>query len=117
RTGTWTWKSGSSPEDPGLTGKSGSFTATEWTGGEKTENPLRCGFLRATANGHALEYADGTPFFIIGDTWYAVGSNRFRWYDDERERPIGPGAGFKDYVRHRKSQGYNWVNVIAAFPN
>ena len=117
RTGTWTWKSGSSPEDPGLAGKSGSFVAAEWTGAEKTENPLRCGFLRATANKHALEYADGTPFFIIGDTWYAVGANRFRWYDDEKERPIGPGAGFKDYVRYRKSQGYNWVNVIAAFPN
>ena len=29
RTGTWTWKSGSSPEDPGLAGKSGSFTAAE----------------------------------------------------------------------------------------
>ena len=117
RTGTWTWKSGSSPDDTGLAGKSGSFTAADWTGVEKTENSLRCGFLRATTNGHALEYADGTPFFIIGDTWYATGANRFRWYDDDTERPIGPGAGFKDYVRYRKSQGYNWVNVIAAFPN
>jgi hypothetical protein len=46
-----------------------------------------------------------------------VGTNRFRWYDDDQERPIGPTAGFKDYVRFRKAQGYNWVNVIAAFPN
>ena len=23
----------------------------------------------------------------------------------------------KDYVRYRKTQGYNWVNIIAAFPN
>jgi hypothetical protein len=30
---------------------------------------------------------------------------------------MGPEAGFKDYVRFRKSQGYNWVNIIAAFPN
>ena len=29
----------------------------------------------------------------------------------------GPAAGFKDYVRYRKAQGYNWVNIIAAFPN
>ncbi len=117
RPGTWTWKSGSSPDDAGLAGKSGSFTAVDWTETEKTENPLRRGFVRATANRHALEYADGTPFFIIGDTWYALGANRFRWYDDDKERPIGPGAGFKDYVRYRKAQGYNWVNVIAAFPN
>ncbi len=54
---------------------------------------------------------------MIGDTWYSVGTNRFKWYDDDRERPIGPEAGFKDYVRYRKQQGYNWVNVIAAFPN
>ena len=33
------------------------------------------------------------------------------------ERPIGPEAGFKDYVRYRKAQGFNWVNIIAAFPN
>ena len=64
-----------------------------------------------------MRTADGTPFFVIGDTWYATGTNRFRWYDDDQERPIGPGAGFKDYVRFRKAQGYNWVNMIAAFPN
>ena len=29
--GTWTWKSGSSPADEGLAGKSGSFTAIAWT--------------------------------------------------------------------------------------
>lgn len=115
--GTWTWKSGSSPEDPGLAGKSGSFTAIDWTDAEKKENPLRHGFIRATENQHALEHADGTPFFVIGDTWYSVGANRFLWYDDNKERPIGPTAGFKDYVRLRKAQGYNWVNVIAAFPN
>jgi len=115
--GTWTWKSGSSPEDPGLSGKSGSFTAVNWTEAEKNENPLRRGFVRATANKHALEHADGTPFFIIGDTWYSVPANRFKWYDDNNERPIGPTAGFKDYVGYRKAQGYNWLNIIAAFPN
>ncbi len=115
--GTWSWKSGSSPVDAGLAGKTGTFQAVPWTEAEQSANPLRHGFIRATANGHALEHADGTPFLAIGDTWYSVGSNRFRWYDDDRPRPIGPTAGFKDYVRVRKSQGYNWVNVIAAFPN
>src|SRR5271165_4251405 len=74
-------------------------------------------FRSPTANGHALEHADGTPFLAIGDTWYATPSNRFRWYDDDRQRPIGPDAGFKDYVRYRQEQGYNWVNIIAAYPN
>jgi hypothetical protein len=115
--GTWKWRSGSNPSDPGLSGKSGSVNAVAWTDAEKQANPLRRGFIRATANNHALEYADGTPFLAIGDTWYSVGTNRFKWYDDDGERPLGPGAGFKDYVRYRKQQGFNWVNVIAAFPN
>jgi hypothetical protein len=115
--GTWTWRSGSSPDDAGLGGKSGSFQALAWTDAEKEANPLRRGFLRATANHHALEHADGTPFFALGDTWWPLGANRFRWYDDDQERPLGPNAGFKDYVRYRKAQGFNWVNLIAAFPN
>jgi hypothetical protein len=116
-TGTWTWKSGSNPDDPGLAGKSDSFTANVWNEDEKNENPLRRGFIRPSANNHALDYADGTPFLAIGDTWYSLGANRFMWYHDNKERPIGPTAGFKDYVRYRKAQGYNWLNVIAAFPN
>jgi len=115
--GTWHWLSGSTPADPGLVGKSGSFKAIAWGEEEKRENPLRRGFLRATPNQHALEQPDGTAFFVIGDTWWALGTNRFRWYDDDRERPLGPQAGFKDYVRYRKQQGYNWVSMIAAFPN
>ena len=115
--GTWTWKSGSTPADSGLSGKTGSFTAIAWTDIELAENPLRRGLLRATPNGHALEYADGTPFLAIGDTWYSAGTNRFKWYDDDTPRPLGPTAGFKDYVRLRQAQGFNWVNIIAAFPN
>jgi hypothetical protein len=115
--GVWRWRSGSRPADKGLSGKSGAFTAVAWTEQEKRANPLLHGFIRPTANHHALEHADGTPFFAIGDTWYPTGTNRLRWYDDDRERPLGPGAGFKDYVRYRKAQGYNWISLIAAYPN
>ncbi|RDC62347.1 DUF5060 domain-containing protein [Adhaeribacter pallidiroseus] len=115
--GAWSWKSGSNTNDPGLSKQAGAFTAVNWTNQELKENPLRRGFLRASANGHALNYADGTPYFAIGDTWFSAGAHRFKWYDDEVKRPIGPKAGFKDYVRYRKAQGYNWINMIAAFPN
>ncbi len=108
--GVWKWTSHSNSDDPGLTGKSGSFTALEWSQEDKQTNPTRRGFLRPTANQHALIHADSTPFF-------AMGSNRFKWYEDTVKRPIGPDAGFKDYVRYRKQQGFNWINVIAAFPN
>ena len=94
--GQWSWKSGSNPADPGLAGKSGSFRAVAWS--------------------EAEQYADGTPYLLQGDTWWTVGTWRYPWYDDDTPRPIGPSAGFKDYVRLRKSQGYNLIAVIAAFP-
>jgi len=114
--GLWEWTSGASYKDEGLI-QSGQFEATEWTEAELEENPNRRGFLRATENGHALEYADGTPCFVLGDTWWAVPSFRFKWYDDDEERPIGPEMGLKDMVRYRKAQGYNCIAMIATFPN
>lgn len=114
--GDWTWTSGSNPPDPGLDGKRGQFHAIAWSEPEKQHNPLRRGFLKATANQHAVELADGTPFFILGDTWYSAATNRFRWYDGDQPRPLGPQAGFKDYLRYRKAQGFNAVAIIAVFP-
>ena len=84
---------------------------------KRTPCPLVAGFIKPSANGHAFEYADGTPYLLLGDTWYAAATFRFKWNDDDRERPIGPEAGFKDYLRLRKSQGFNSVAIIAAFPN
>jgi hypothetical protein len=115
--GEWQWESDSSPHDPGLAGHRGGFTASRWTEEEIAENPCRRGIPRATENGHALEYADGTPCFLLGDTWWAAPTHRFPWRDDDRERPLGPGMAFQDMVRHRKAQGYNCIAIIAAFPN
>jgi hypothetical protein len=115
--GTWRWTSGCSTGDPGLLDRSGSFEATVWSEDEKAANPNRRGMVRATANGHAFEYADGTPYFLLGDTWWATPTYRFPWYDDDVEREMGPDAGLKDYVRFRKAQGYNCIAMIASFAN
>jgi len=116
--GEWTWTSGSNqPAAAGLNGKTGRFTAVEWTEDEKRENLCRRGFLRATANRHALEHADGTPFFLLGDTWWSTPTFRCKWYDDDSERPLGPEMGFKDMVRFRRAQGFNSIAIIAAFPH
>jgi hypothetical protein len=116
--GTWTWTSGSSPADSGLAGRTGSFSAVAWSESELQQNPLRRGMVRATANGHALQYADGTPMFWLADTWWSCMTRRFFWYDDDLPREVGTSAaGFKDYVRYRKAQGYNGCMVIAGFPN
>jgi len=117
RPGTWRWKSGSNCPDDGLTGLTGTFEACEWTDPEKQANSNRRGFLRPTQIGHALEYADGTPCFLLGDTWWATPTFRFPWYDDDVPRPLGQTMGFKDMVRHRKQQGYNCIAMLAGFPN
>lgn len=115
--GTWSWRSGSEPADPGLSGQSGSFEAIDWTEAEKQANPNRRGMVRATPNGHAFEYADGTPFFLVGDTWWATPTFRFPWRDDDAPREIGPDAGLKDYLRLRRDQEFNCIAMIAALPN
>jgi len=115
--GRWRWRSGSNQSDSGLNGKKGEFTAKAWSEAEKAANPSRRGMVRASANGHAFEYGDGTPFFLLGDTWWSTATFRYRWYDDDKRRPIGPDAGFKDYVKFRRKQGFNCIAMIAAFPN
>lgn len=118
--GRWRWISGSNqPEDAGLNNQSGSFTAEAWTEAEKEENPVRRGFIRATDNGHALQYADGAPFFMVGDTWLAGATWRlpFRNAEPPAGYEPGPGMGFEDAVQYRKNQGFNSVSMIAAFPN
>lgn len=118
--GTWTWTTGSNqPDDAGLNSRSGSFTAIDWTEEEKAANPVRRGFIRPTPNGHALQYADGTPFFMVGDTWLAGATWRlpFRNALPPEDYEPGPGIGFEDAVVYRKRQGFNSVSMIAAFPN
>ena len=115
--GTWMWRTGSNQRDAGLNGKTGTFTAIAWDEAQKKGNPCRRGMIKPSINGHAFEYADGTPFFLLGDTWWATPTFRYRWYNDNKKRPIGSGAGFKDYVRFRRGQGFNCIAMIAAFPN
>ncbi len=114
--GTWTYTTGASVEDAGLCGHSGAYLAQEWTEAEKQENVCRRGIIGATPNGHAMQYADGTPYVMVGDTWWGLASYRYPWVEDETERPIGPGMSVKDMARQRIKQGYNTVGAIVAFP-
>ena len=114
--GEWSWTSGCNQRDSGLVGKTGELTAVDWTEAEKEENATRRGFVRPSANGHAFELADGTPFLLLGDTWWATPTFRHRWYDDDRPRPVGPEMGFKDMVAYRKRQGFNCIAILAGFP-
>ncbi|MGH6924299.1 MAG: DUF4038 domain-containing protein [Propylenella sp.] len=114
--GIWRWTSGSEPADRGLSGKTGSFEAIPWSEAELQENPNRRGMIRATADGRGLEYADGTPFFLLGDTWWSVPSFRFPLAERDEPKPLGPGATLNDYSHYRKAQGFNCIALIAAQP-
>ncbi|MEF2877808.1 MAG: DUF5060 domain-containing protein [Blautia sp.] len=114
--GLWTYSIHSNVQDKGLTGITGAFVGIPWTEEEKQEIQTRRGIVRASENGHALEYGDGTPFVMVGDTWWGLASYRYPWEDSEEERPIGSGMSMKDMARQRIRQGFNTVGMIAAFP-
>ena len=116
--GDWTWRAGSNRDDPGLAG-SGKFRAVAWSEAERAENPNRRGFVRNSENGHALRYADGTPFFLVGDTWLAASTWRlpFKGVRAAGDYVPAEGISFEEAVSWRKRQGYNSVSFISAFPN
>lgn len=117
--GTWSWTSFSNQTDRGLNGQKGVFKATEWSPDEINKNPNRRGYIRATENGHALEYADGTPYFMLGDTWWAASTWRYPLTGNPPDQGFVPGEGisFENALEFRKQQGYNTIAMIAAFPN
>jgi hypothetical protein len=118
--GNWNFKSSSNqPDDKGLNNIQGQFEAIEWSESEIALNPNRRGFVRPSEKGHSLIYADGSPFFMIGDTWLAGATWRlpFRNAASPENYEPGPGIGFEDAVTFRKKQGFNSVSMIACFPN
>src|SRR4051812_35250447 len=78
--GDWTWRTGSNrTDDTGLNGGTGTLRAIAWDDAEIAQNSNRRGFVHSSENGHALRYADGTPFFLVGDTWLAASTWRLPW--------------------------------------
>jgi len=118
--GDWSWRAAATPaDDAGLNGGAGSFRAVAWEAADIEKNANRRGFVSASANGHALRYADGTPFFLVGDTWLAASTWRLPWRGVQAAADYvpGPGISFEEAVAWRKRQGFNSISFIAAFPN
>jgi hypothetical protein len=89
--GEWSYRTLS--KDPGLNGKEGRFVCKAWTEQEKRDNPARRGFIRVCKHGarpgRYFEYADGTPFLWLGDTWWdwtrrGISFDSFRKVADDR---------------------------------
>lgn len=69
-TGRWTWETFcSNPSDEGLHGQTGSLRAVRYRG----NNPLiKRGLLGMSEGGRNVVHADGSPFFVVGDTPWAL---------------------------------------------
>ncbi|HOK45312.1 MAG TPA: DUF4038 domain-containing protein [Bryobacteraceae bacterium] len=95
--GEWSYLTASS--DPGLNGIRGTLRCTAWTGADKQVNPARRGFVRVARSGprpgRHFEYADGTPFLWIGDTWW-------NWHKKGIEF-----ASFKKLADDRAAKGFS----------
>jgi hypothetical protein len=119
--GEWTWESGSNVDDHGLENKSGKFRAVAWTNEEKEENPNRRGFIRTNPTApHGFVYADGTPFFLMADTWWAAFTWRYPLEGKEIPDDYVPDSAnwcFEGGIQWLKKHGFNSIAAIAAFPN
>ena len=114
RPGLWTYTTGANVEDKGLVGVTGAFVGIPWTEEEKQEVQTRRGIIRASKNGHTMQYADGTPFVMVGDTWWGLATYRYPWDESETEHPIGSSMSIKDMARQRIRQGFNTVGIITS---
>ncbi|MBQ9812354.1 MAG: DUF4038 domain-containing protein [Thermoguttaceae bacterium] len=99
-TGEWDYVT-SAPDDPDLDGKTGKVIAKPYSGDLEI---YKRGFVK-TNGSKRFVYADGTPFFYLGDTHWSL-------YREEFDSP-GPYAGdvgakshFKYIVDKRVEQGF-----------
>ena len=98
--GVWEYVT-TAPNDPDLDGRSGTVTAKPYSG---DLDVYKHGFVTTNGSKHFV-YADGTPFFYLGDTHWNM-------YEEEFDSP-GPHAGntgaeshFKYIVDKRAEQGF-----------
>ena len=91
--GRWAWKS-TCPDDPALDGRKGSLRCRKYAGDLAI---YRHGFIEARKGTKYLMYADGTPFFYLGDTHWGMYTEELS--DDH----------FKRIVRRRVEQGFTVI--------
>ena len=65
------------------------------------DDPLyRHGFIRVAKDRRHFEYADGTPFFWLGDTWWKGLCKRLTW------------EGFQELTADRRVKGFTVVQIV-----
>ncbi|AZM49602.1 hypothetical protein DMB38_30920 [Streptomyces sp. WAC 06738] len=107
--GRWTYTTSTDRPDSGLDEHRGTIDARAYEG----DLPIyRHGFLKTSANNRYMTYADGTPFFWLGDNQQSnlVGQTRYGESNDPRF-----ASQFKGVVDTRDKQGFNviWNETFA----
>ncbi len=108
--GVWSYRiSSSDPLNAGLK-LSGTLTAVPYTGDREV---YQRGFLRVSDEGAHLSYADGTPFFWLGDT---------HWFFDKNEswdtsNKSGTSSQFKSIVDRRVAQKFTVYQSVIFGPH
>ena len=85
-------------DNPDLNGHPGEIEILAYAGASAV---LRHGAPRVSDNLRHFEYADGTPFFWLGDTWWTGLSSRLSWED------------FQRLTLDRKTKGFTVVQTVA----
>ena len=96
--GTWHYQV-HAPADSGLEGITGTVEAVPYSGDLAI---YQHGFLRVSDDHRYLTYADGTPFFWLGDThWGFVAGEKWDWSNHPQMDSM-----FRGMVDRRKAQKY-----------
>lgn len=109
--GVWTYTTAcSNAADAGLDRRAGSLTVASATGPNLTD--LHGGILQVGPDRRYLAFQDGTPFFYLADTWWAVPSYRMpidlAQSSEVDERVTGPRP-FSWAVGRRAGEGYTVI--------
>lgn len=80
-----------------LNGHDSRVTITAYSGNSPL---LKHGMLKVSANKRNFEHSDGTPFYWLGDTWWAGLSGRLSW------------EGFQKLTADRKAKGFTVVQMV-----
>jgi hypothetical protein len=111
--GGHTWKVRFAPPQTGIWTMTTSATDAKNSGLHHVTKTVQCnpysgnldiykhGFLKVSGNGRYLTYADGSPFFYLGDTHWILSHERF----DTSNSP-GVASQFKYTVDKRVTQGF-----------
>ncbi len=87
------------PANPGLHDQGATLVVEPYTGSHPL---LRHGPLCVRDGGRILEFADGTPFFWLGDTWWMGFCTRIAWPDE-----------FQRLTADRVAKGFSLVQIVA----